>query len=145
VKLPAAALQKALFATLRADPQLIAFFKGPPRIYDKVPVDDATGQVTATFPFVHLGEDDASDDGDGCEDGAETHFTLHIWSRAVGKLEARDLADLVARAADADIDPEGHAIVVHQIVRARDIDAGDGGRSTHRIVVPRYVTATPLT
>jgi hypothetical protein len=143
---PAGALQKAIFAALRADAGLRAFF-GPvaPRIYDLVPVDAQTGKVTATFPFIQIGEDDVLDSGDQCEDGAETHFNIHVWSRAGGKVEAREIGRLVGLVLDADINPDGHAIVVHQIAQDRDIPSGDGGLTAHRLVVARYVTATPLT
>jgi hypothetical protein len=143
---PTPAVQPAIFQVLTSDAGLVAWFAAlrdgaadKPRVYDRIPADRTTGKVTATFPFIELGEILATPDETQCDDGAQVFCTLHIWSRAVGKTEARALAALVATALDAAIEIEGHQVVVHEIEAIRDAAGGDG-LTTHRVVEVRYET-----
>lgn len=83
---PSAALQKALVARLKSQVPLCAS-----RVFDRTP-------AKAVFPFLEIGAAQSVSDDAGCIDGAECTFTLHIWSRAVGAVECRRIADQVASA-----------------------------------------------
>lgn len=131
---PGEVIQRALYAVLTADADLTAI---TPRVFDRVPVDNA-GKVTALFPFVQLGSDDSVEDGDACADGAETEVDVHAWSRAVGKVEAKRMTDRIAQVCDADLLLPGFDLISHQVVAIRDIP--NDGLTTHRVVTLRYLT-----
>lgn len=79
---PSLALQDAIVAALRAGspPDLGA------RVYDSVP----TG---ATFPYVKVGDDQVTGDHAECLEGSvEIATNIHVWSRGVGKVEAKQIA-----------------------------------------------------
>lgn len=143
---PTPYVQPALFTTLTQDAGLIALFAGltagtadVPRVFDRIPADSATKKISAVFPYVELGEILALPDEDQCHDGATVLCSLHVWSRAVGKVEARQLAAAVALAVDSPITIAGHQVVTHEIEAIRD-GAGGDGLTTHRIVEVRYET-----
>ena len=43
----------------------------------------------AELPYVQIGDGTESDWGTATEDGAEHQLTVHVWSRAGGRMEAR--------------------------------------------------------
>jgi hypothetical protein len=47
--------------------------------------------VSADFPYVHIGEDQILPDTDQCHDAFSAFVTVHVWSRAVGKVEAKTI------------------------------------------------------
>jgi len=73
----ALALQGALVATIKA----LGTAAGT-RVYDTVP-RSTNGDVTATFPFVSLGESDEIPVDEDCWDRTETTHQITSWSRAV--------------------------------------------------------------
>lgn len=134
---PALPVQAALFAALKAHAGLAAAFGGPPRIYDYVPVDGAR-QVTAAFPFVHLGEDQVVSDADQCHDASTLYTTVHVWSRRPGKVEAKTIMAQVCLAADAILPVAGFQMIAHAVDDGpRYLTDGDG-LSTHAVATFRY-------
>lgn len=83
---PALALQGAIIARLRA--QVAALSN---RVYDRAP-------QTVAFPYAEFGETQTLDDGAECIDGTEVYVTLHVWSRAIGAVEARTLSAAIRTA-----------------------------------------------
>ena len=84
---PGLALQGAINTTLRGASAVTTLVST--RVYDRVPQD-------VVFPFVQLGGVQGVDDGHGCGDEAEEVFIdVHVWSRAVGKVEAQTIAGVV--------------------------------------------------
>jgi hypothetical protein len=77
------ALQKALAARLAAQCPALGG-----RVFDAVPQKVA-------HPYLAIGETQVIDDGADCIDGLEIFVTLHVWSRAVGAVEARGLCESV--------------------------------------------------
>ena len=77
---PALAVQRAFVARLKAQ---VIDVRG--RVHDRAPQDVA-------FPFLQIGEIQTLEDGAECIDGTEVSGTLHIWSRAVGSVEARAIS-----------------------------------------------------
>lgn len=84
-----AELQRTVVATLRAAAP-VASFVGT-RVYDRIPEQ-------APYPFVHFGETQALDDDTDCGGSAEIFVTLHVWSNAVGAVEARQIVSAVRAA-----------------------------------------------
>lgn len=74
------ALQGAINLKLRAEVAAVG-----ERVFDAVPADVA-------FPYIEIGEFQALDDGAQCHDGQELFATLHVWSRAVGQVECKQVA-----------------------------------------------------
>ncbi len=80
---PSLALQGAINTKLRADVAAVAG-----RVLDRVPAN-------VVFPYIEIGDFQTVDDGAQCHDGVEVYATLHIWSRAVGQVEAKTIAGAV--------------------------------------------------
>lgn len=145
---PGAAIQKAIYAALRADELLTGWFAArpasasKPRVYDHIPADRQTGKPSPSYPYLHIGEadDQALDDSDDCHDIAETFFTVHIWSRAIGSIEAKELAAHVVRVLDAPIAIEGHGVISHRIEKSQGVGNPDG-LTNHRVVTVVYSTS----
>ncbi len=98
------ALQRAVFAALKDDAQLVAAIGGE-RIYDDVPRD-------AVFPYVTFGQTQVRDWSTGSEDGNEHLFSLHVWSREAGRREVHDLlGHLVAALHDKALALDGFRLV----------------------------------
>lgn len=84
---PAAKLQNAIFSALAASGPLAAMIGD--RVYDEVPPGSA-------FPYVTISDAQVIDDGDSCEpDQFEIFADLHIWSRTVGLMEAKEISGLI--------------------------------------------------
>jgi len=87
------ALQQAVFATLSADSAVQAMLGDPPRIYDAVPRD-------AVFPYAVIGDGGESDWSTATEPGSEHMLTVHVWSRAPGHKESKEIAEAIRAALD---------------------------------------------
>ncbi|HXJ01307.1 MAG TPA: DUF3168 domain-containing protein [Micropepsaceae bacterium] len=81
-------LQKAIFAALSADSTLALLIGDPPRIYD-----DPPGEVE--LPYVQIGDGTESDWSTATETGAEHQVSIHVWSRAGGRMEARAILSVI--------------------------------------------------
>ena len=97
------ALQQAIYATLIAsgDMQEVVgerVFDAPPR--------------GAAFPYVVIGDDTESDWSTATEPGSEHQIAIHVWSRAIGRREARLVAEAVKDALDgAELNVTGQALI----------------------------------
>lgn len=138
---PSVALQKGIFAALNTSAHVIEAFSSlgkTKRIYDRVPTNQ--GVVAPNlYPYIQIGGDTVEDVGNACVDMAESYVDIHVWSLAVGQLEAKALSAAVTRALDDAIEIEGHGVVVFAIDDIRNIPNPDG-LTTHRVVTVRYVT-----
>lgn len=126
---PSLPLQAAIVAALKA---------GIPaaRVYDDVP-------EYPKFPYFSLGPDDVLDDHDQCVGGADTSCQVHVWSRAVGRVEAKQMVAAAILALDQPLTVVGHVVVIHQVTSAR-VDRDPDGVTQHGVIVVRYAT-TPAT
>jgi hypothetical protein len=124
------ALQGAIAGAVKANAEAAAI-QGA-RIYDAVPDG-------VTFPYTAIGTIQEIDDGAACMEGArEVYVTLHVWSRAVGKVECQLLVAAVVGAltgADLDIgdawDPVELMFVNSQVFT--DVD----GKTSHGVITLR--------
>lgn len=90
------------------------------RVYDSIP-------TSATFPYYNIGDIQTISDGADCLDATEVFVTLHVWSRAVGKVEIRRLT-AAARSALHGWLPvlAGFRVVEHEHRDTRTLDDPDG-------------------
>lgn len=132
MKDPSLPLQKAVFDALTQ-----AFAGQGVGVYDRVPLD-AAGRMIGPFPFVQIGEDHILSEADQCHDAASAFATVHVWSRAVGKVEAKRTMATVCLALDAILAVDGFQAITHQVVdgprHMTDLD----GLTSHSVVTFRY-------
>lgn len=134
------ALQRAVVATLKADARVLVALGGP-RIYDRPP----NSHVVAgrhidgpPFPYVTIGDDDIIDDSNTCERAYEAYVTVHVWSREVGRREAKRIGDAVARALNSELTLSGFVCIHHEFRSARYFPDPDG-LTTHGVLTARYL------
>lgn len=131
-------LQGAIRSALAGDSALAALIED--RVFDKVPVDTA-GKITARFPYITIFDMQVLDDGADCIDGEEVFIDIHVWSRGVGTVEAKQIAAAVKRVLDgADLDlGNGAALVDIRFQDARFLRDPDG-LTTHSVVTFQALT-----
>lgn len=127
---PSLPLQAAIVAALKADAALKVLIDG--RVFDDVPAG-------VTFPYISLGPDDPLDDPDTCVGGARTDCQINIWSRAVGRVEAKRILQAAIVVLDTALDVEGHAVTIHQVVRSTVLRDPDD-KTKHGVLTMRYAT-----
>jgi hypothetical protein len=111
---PSLALQRAIENALRR-----ASIAGG-RIYDRP-------TLTETYPQVTIGEGQVLANLADCYDGSECFLDIHVWSRAVGYPEAKQIADLIRSTLhDADLDLDGHTLELLHFQDARALRDPDG-------------------
>jgi len=82
-------LQRAIYQALIGSPALAAAMGGSVRAYDRVP-------PVPVFPYITISDSQTLDAGDTCEpDRFEVFVDLHVWSRAVGMIEAKTISGIV--------------------------------------------------
>lgn len=90
---PSLALQGAIVAALKDSAPVTAFISQ--RVYDRVPapVPPAT---EPTYPYVTIGNDQVLGAHAECLEGSvEIFATIDVWSRAVGKVEAKQISGAI--------------------------------------------------
>lgn len=133
---PAVPLQKAIYAALTAPGALPVIGAAQVAVYDRVP--DA-----ATPPYVVIGDDDVMEAGVG----EYVAVNIHVWSRQVGRVEAKTIAAAVRLAlspsddGDTGLDASAWGVRVVSCFwqRTRLLDDPDGV-SKHAIVMFRVAT-----
>ncbi|WP_206517589.1 DUF3168 domain-containing protein [Mesorhizobium sp. M7A.F.Ca.CA.004.12.1.1] len=86
-------MQIAIVARLKGFADLVSLIAD--RVYDEVPRDKATKQVTADFPYVAFDGDQVLPNDFDCIPGSEIYFDMSAWSRAVGSAEVKKIANAV--------------------------------------------------
>lgn len=123
---PSYALQVAIVSALKA----AAIVDG--RVYDQV-------KAGPTFPYVTVGEGDTVGDDNDCGDASEVNTSVHVWSRAVGLPEAKQIAGEVRTALKAATYVlEGFRVVSVEFVTTRFLRDRDG-ETSHAVVEFRYL------
>jgi hypothetical protein len=111
---PSWALQKAVYAALAADASLAALCGG--RVYDAVP-------KSAAFPYLVIGEAEERDGGSV----TEHTLALHLWSRANGAREIKQIAGAARACLDgAHLMLDGHVLIALAFVSANYVRQSDG-------------------
>lgn len=137
MKDPSLPVQAAVYAALTGSAALATAFGGPPRVFDRVPVD-AAGRVTAAFPYVAIGEDQVTSEADACHDASSIFVTVHVWSRAVGKVEAKTIMAAAIDALDTPLAPTGFKVVTQMVESGPQHFTDADGLTSHSVVTLRY-------
>jgi hypothetical protein len=132
---PVNPLKVALVSRLRANSSLEAIVGN--RIYDRVLSNPAP-----SFPYLRYDVSDAVADDVG-EAGCNTrrwvvNVDVHVWSRAVGRVEADNVAGLVRACLDAITSVTGFKLRYNQFRQVRTLDDPDGV-TTHAIVSSEFL------
>jgi hypothetical protein len=85
---PSIPLQAAIVAALKASGSAAGT-----RVYDAVP-------PSPTFPYISLGNVQVISEKAECVEGAEVYVTIDAWSRAVGKVELKQIGAKIILALD---------------------------------------------
>jgi hypothetical protein len=125
----AALLQKAIYDALIAASPVSALVGA--RIYDRVP-------PSVVFPFIRIGEDQLVDDSTSCFTGFEIFSTVHVFSRAVGRVEAKNILEAARDALAVSLALAGHTVKAADFVSSRVLDDPDG-LTAHGILELRYL------
>jgi hypothetical protein len=129
---PALALQRAVVAHLRADPNLQLMLGGP-HVYDEPPPNPRA-------PYVTVAQIETRDWAAGGGRGAEHLMTLDVWSRKPGRAEAQTIVGAIDdRLDDADLQPDGHRVINLRTLFWTALPDPDGKR-TRGLVRLRAVT-----
>lgn len=96
------------------------------RVYDSVPPEP-------TFPYLKISVDDVTEDDDGCGKAWLVAVNVHVWSRAVGTIETKELNAAVRGALDGVSSVTGFDVNFTQFGQARVLEENDG-RTTHGVV-----------
>jgi hypothetical protein len=113
----AIALQAGLYAQLGATPALMAQLTG---LFDHVP-------EAQSLPYLVIGEALTSDWSSATFDGRETRLALHLWTRAAGHKQAKEIAGLVQTALAQGLPPlDGHKLTLLQFLAERTLIDPDG-------------------
>ena len=117
---PGWALQKAVYATLTANGDVLAALGGS-HIYDHVPRKTAK-------PYVTFAQSVVRDWSSGVEEAHEHTLTLHVWAAATGAKKTRAvLAAMRAALHDQELALDGHRLVNlrHEFSEVRRIEDGE--------------------
>ncbi|MFT4129962.1 DUF3168 domain-containing protein [Labrys sp. (in: a-proteobacteria)] len=123
---PSLALQGAIYPRLQADCPSVSG-----RVYDRPP-------QAVVFPYIGLGESQTVDDSADCVDGVEVFLTLHVWSRAVGRVEAKRIASEVRSSlheAELDLGANWHFHLIEH--RSTTVMDDPDGVTSHAVITFR--------
>lgn len=127
-------LQIAIIGRLTTYSPLIALIED--RVFDRVE-RDASGDVTAKFPFVSFGpEQEIPEDAD-CVDASEIYLQIDAWSRDPGYREVRRVAKAVKDALDAANLPLADNALVYFEYDGRRILRDPDGLTSHAVLTFR--------
>lgn len=132
---PALALQVGQFQALLASSDLATAMGGTARAYDRVPPVPA-------YPYVHIPEAQILDDGNACDDDCyEAISTIHVWSRAVGQVEAKRVSAAIVAILREIFTLSEFEITVAQFQNANHFTDADG-TTAHSVLTFRYLLQT---
>ena len=105
------------------------------RVYDRVP-RGSTGAITATFPFVSLGEADEVPVDEECWDRTETVHTINVWSQAPGYPECKAIGGAIRAALhENDLSVSGNILDRMRVLSVNYSRDPDGVTSRGRITL----------
>jgi hypothetical protein len=132
---PSAALQRAIYSALTGNSAITGLVGQ--RIFDRVTSD-------ATFPYVRIGLDQSvAEDQDCVEECVEVFAQIDVFSRAQGKIEAKNISGAIVRALNAStvIISDSYELQDFRYTDTRFLDDPDG-LSTHAVLSFRALVET---
>lgn len=129
------ALQKAIVATLKADPTVASLVNS--RVYDSVPLPPQL-----VLPYISLGQDSIEVDRAECYNGTIHSVQIDAWSQDVGFPEVKRISSAVRRALayqPLDLTADGYRLV--DIALETDLILRDpDGVTSHAVLTFRAMT-----
>jgi hypothetical protein len=122
-------MQGAIYSALTNDAPVTALVGG--RVHDAVP-------AKPVFPYVRIGEDQCIDASDACLGGFEIIVKVHVFSRAVGRVETKTILAACRDALNVALTLAGHTVKVSEFLTTRVLDDPDG-LTRHGVLELRYV------
>lgn len=114
--------QKALYTAITAIPLTV---------YDEAPEN-------APFPYVSIGESSTQDAGNKTHHADDDYQTIHVWSRAKGFKECKDMANKIVQAiSERTFTETGFKIMfleIDQVIFLRDPD----GLTRHGVIRAKF-------
>lgn len=129
---PQADLQKLLYSTLSGTTEIMAQCGG---VFDNVPSDPWKGKTA----YISFGPSDVVDDGADCITSGVHTFQVDVWSKAVGKLQARRIVDMIYKALHEQVLALSENALAEIRVDFRRVLMDPDGVTSHGVVM---VTAT---
>ncbi|MCB1504687.1 MAG: DUF3168 domain-containing protein [Hyphomicrobiaceae bacterium] len=120
-------LQKAIYQALRSGAEVLGLL-GSAKVYDDTP-------QRTEFPYVTFGQSLVRDWSTGTEAGHEHVITLHVWSRAAGRKQVREIMAAIETVLhDRQLTVAGHSLVNlrHEFSDARRDPDGETYHGTVR-------------
>src|SRR5690606_6159142 len=101
-----------------------AFGSERPRVYDAIPQPEpneteAAYRKRVRMPYITIGDDQIIDDSTTCEKAWEVFVTVHVWSRAVGRIEAKAIGSAIEETLDTALTIDGFVVKEHELRDAR--------------------------
>jgi hypothetical protein len=127
---PSLALQKGIYTALTTDTTINGLVNG--RVYDRV-------TPSAVFPYIRLGTDQTVAEAQDCIDECvEVFAQVDVFSRAQGKVEAKNIAGAVSRRLKIENITLENAYLIGSLIHndTRFLDDSDG-LSTHAVLTFR--------
>lgn len=129
---PAAELQKGIYEALVAYAPLAELMGGAVRAFDRV-------DPAFRYPYLTIGADQTLDGGNTCEpDMYEVFAEVHVWSQAVGKVEAKRITERVREVLGVPFGVDGWTVTAAELRDARHTDDANG-ITAHSILTFRYL------
>ncbi len=126
-------VQEAIYGALIGDPTLQGLLGNPARVFDHAPQG-------SDFPYLVIGESQASQFDTKTESGLDQRLTLHTWSRYRGLKETKEIMAAVIDALDGQsLAVGGHALVLLRFEFATTI-VDDDGLTRHGVQRFRVLT-----
>lgn len=119
-------IQTAIFEALTASPAI-----ADGRVYDDVPEG-------AQFPYLAIGNEQVTDDGNACGDGWQVYADVHVWSRSVGFPEAKALTAAAVPRLTAIAAIAGKTLIAVSLDGTRIFRDPDG-ETSHGVITIRFV------
>jgi hypothetical protein len=127
---PSLAIIQAIFAALRASPDVMAISKG---LYDYVPED-----MKIAYPYIVLGDDIIESDDYVNAATTTCEVTVRVYSQYPGVAEIRNLVDAIQAALHTNIPMNGYKALVWKPMPVVFTGMGDG-LTNQAIVKVEYV------
>jgi len=116
---PSLDLQKAFYGVLKEDTTLAELMGGTVRVYDRVPNG-------AIFPYIQIADDQTINNTNQCGRGAEVFSRIHVWSREIGHVQAKNIAWRVRQILDRTLLLQSHKIGLHDFISVEHQTSQDG-------------------
>ena len=135
---PSLPLQGAIYQRLSNDTALKGLL-GNKKVFDDIP-RDSNGNITATLPYVSIGEDQVLPDTASCLDGREVIITLHAWDKGPGFPKVKQISSaIIAALDDVELTVTGHRLVEFGLQDVRHLTEPDG-ITKHSVINFRALT-----